>query len=132
MSHVRKTTEKGHLGVVRSANTAPKEIVQQGSATQKELLIGEKDGAPNFAMRRFTMGANGGIPMHTNTIEHQQYVLCGKARVGIGENVYTVKADDVLYIPAGTPHFYEVLEAPFEFLCIVPNAPDKIRVLDHS
>lgn len=29
-----------------------------------------------------------------------------------------------------TPHFYEVIEAPFEFLCVVPNAPDRIDVLD--
>tara|TARA_B100000949_G_scaffold83251_1_gene74523 strand:+ start:104 stop:502 length:399 start_codon:yes stop_codon:yes gene_type:complete len=132
MSHVSKTTKKDHLGVVRSANEAPKEIIRQGSATQRELLISAKDGASNFSMRRFTMGVNGGIPMHTNTVEHQQYVLRGKARVGVGEDVYTVKADDVLYIPAGTPHFYEVLEAPFEFLCVVPNAPDKIRILDRS
>ena len=33
-------------------------------------------------------------------------------------------AGAVLYIPAGSPHSYEVLEAPFEFLCLVPDLPD--------
>jgi hypothetical protein len=28
------------------------------------------------------------------------------------------------------PHDYRVLEAPFEFLCMVPNAPDKIEILE--
>jgi quercetin dioxygenase-like cupin family protein len=35
-----------------------------------------------------------------------------------------------VFIPAGTPHWYEALgEEPFEFLCVVPNGPDKIVVL---
>jgi hypothetical protein len=28
------------------------------------------------------------------------------------------------------PHSYRVLEAPFEFLCMVPNAPDRLEILD--
>jgi len=28
------------------------------------------------------------------------------------------------------PHSYTVLEAPFEFLCVVPNSPDKIEILE--
>jgi quercetin dioxygenase-like cupin family protein len=41
-----------------------------------------------------------------------------------------VSPGDVLYIPAGTPHSYEVVEAPFEFLCLVPNGPDEVEILD--
>ena len=93
-------------------------------------LIGPEDGAPNFAMRRFIMGAGGGMPRHTNEVEHEQYVLQGRARIGIGERVVEVEAGDVVYIPARQPHFYEVLEAPFEFLCVVPNREDEIRLVD--
>jgi hypothetical protein len=28
------------------------------------------------------------------------------------------------------PHSYPVLEAPFSFLCIVPNQPDRIDILE--
>jgi hypothetical protein len=35
-------------------------------------------------------------------------------------------------MPAGAPHSYEVVEAPFEFLCVVPNRPDSIRILEES
>ncbi len=94
------------------------------------MLLGPEDGAPNFAMRRFTMGEGGGMPLHVNAVEHEQYVLRGRARVGIGDTVHEVGADDVLYIPAGEPHFYEVVEAPFEFLCVVPNEQDQIMILD--
>lgn len=75
------------------------------------------------------MGEGGGMPLHTNTVEHEQYVLRGRARVGIADRVYEVQADDVLYIPAGVPHYYEVLEAPFQFLCLIPNQPDRIEIV---
>ena len=104
--------------------------IKAGNATQMQLLLGPADGAPNFAMRRFIMGAGGGMPRHTNSVEHQQWVLRGRARIGLGDEVHEVGPEDVLYIPAGVPHYYEVIEAPFEFLCMVPDAPDEIRILD--
>ncbi|MDX1503103.1 MAG: cupin domain-containing protein [Thermoanaerobaculia bacterium] len=114
---------------MRPAESAPASRVAAGTATTTRVLLGADDGAPNFAMRRFTMGEGGGMPRHTNTVEHEQYVLRGRARVGIGDELFEVGPNDVLYIPAGTPHFYEVVEAPFEFLCMVPNAPDRIEIL---
>ena len=69
------------------------------------------------------------MPRHTNTVEHEQYVLCGRARVGIGEETYEVAAGDVVYIPAGFPHWYRASAAePFEFLCMVRNLPDRIEL----
>ena len=126
----RDSEERTVAGVVKRAGSVERRDVAAGSATQTQVLLGPDDGAPNFAMRRFTMGVGGGMPRHTNTVEHEQYVLRGRARVGIGERVHEVGPADVLYIPAGTPHFYEVLEAPFEFLCMVPNADDRIEILD--
>lgn len=127
-------TEKkpsGHqAGVVKRADRVELNDVAAGSATKTQVLIGAADGAPNFVLRRFVMGPGGGMPRHTNKVEHEQYVLRGRARVGIGDRVYEVGPDEALFIPAETPHFYEVVEAPFEFLCIVPNAPDRLEILD--
>ena len=116
--------------VVRHSADVELQPVPAGRATETQVLIGPGDGAPNFAMRRFIMGAGGGMPRHTNTVEHEQYVLRGRARLTIGDAVHEVQAGNVLYIPAGVPHDYTVLEAPFEFLCMVPNAEDKIEILD--
>ncbi len=117
-------------GIVKSADAVPRRPVAAGTATETQVLIGAGDGAPGFAMRRFLMGAGGGMPRHTNRVEHEQYVLRGRARVGIGDAVHEVGPDHVLYIPAGAPHFYEVIEAPFEFLCMVPNTPDRIELVE--
>lgn len=115
--------------VVKKAESVHSKDVAAGRATTTQVLLGPEDGVPHFAMRRFTMGTGGGMPLHTNSVEHEQYVLRGKAKVGIGGDVHQVEANDVLYIPAGVPHFYEVTEAPFEFLCMVPNAPDQVEIL---
>ncbi len=116
--------------VVRKVESVPLDAVAAGTATARQVLLGPADGAPNYALRRFVMGEGGGMPRHTNTVEHQQYVLRGRARIRIGDDEHEVGPDSVLYIPAGAPHSYQVVEAPFEFLCIVPNAPDRIELLD--
>jgi quercetin dioxygenase-like cupin family protein len=116
--------------VVKRASTVELNDVAAGTATRTQVLLGLDDGMANFAMRRFVMGPGGGMPRHTNTVEHQQFVLRGRARVGIGDEIHEVEPECVLFIPAGVPHFYEVIEAPFEFLCMVPNATDRIEILE--
>ncbi len=106
------------------------EKVSAGTSVSRQVLIGPEEG-PNFAMRRFIMEPGGGIPAHTNTIEHEQFVLRGRAKIGIGDEVFEVGPNDVLYIPAGVPHWYEVLGGEsFEFLCMVPNLDDKISLVE--
>lgn len=117
-------------GFVRPADAAETVVVRAGTETVTQVLLGEADGMPNFAMRRFRMGAGGGMPRHTNTVEHEQYVLRGRARIKIGDAVHEVRPDTVVFIPAGVPHSYEVVEAPFEFLCMVPNGPDTIDLVE--
>ena len=111
----------------KSANEVPVEPVRAGSGTVRQVLIGPDEG-PNFSMRRFTMEPGGGMPKHTNTVEHEQYVVQGRARVTVGDTVHHVGEGDVLLIHGGTPHSYEVVQAPFEFICVVPNREDQIRL----
>jgi quercetin dioxygenase-like cupin family protein len=116
--------------IVKSSNSIPAEIVGAGNGTKRQVLISDQD-APNFALRRFIMEPSGGMPKHTNSVEHEQYILRGKARVGIGDEVFDVKTGDVVYIPEGVPHWYEAdSEEGFEFLCIVPNREDVISLCD--
>ncbi|KPJ84563.1 MAG: cupin [Gemmatimonas sp. SG8_23] len=114
---------------VRHVDALPAEEVKAGSGTRRQVLIGPDQG-PNFAMRRFIMEPGGGMPMHTNKVEHEQYVLRGSARVQIGDEVHHVKAGDVVYIPGGVPHNYQADDEGFEFLCVVPNQPDEIELVD--
>jgi quercetin dioxygenase-like cupin family protein len=104
--------------------------VEAGSGTTIQVLISPEEG-PNFAMRRFVMLPGGGMPRHTNLVEHEQYVLNGRAKIGIGAEVLEVQKGDIVFIPAEVPHWYtNIGEEPFEFLCLVPNKPDAITILE--
>ncbi len=117
---------------VKHASSVPTDPVSAGSGTSRQVLIGP-DEAPHFAMRRFIMEPGGGMPAHTNAVEHEQYVLRGRAKIGIGEEVIEIQRDDVVYIPAGVAHWYQALgDEPFEFLCVVPNLPDTIRLVEDA
>ena len=118
--------------LVKNIGEIKTEAVSAGKNTTRQVLIGSEQ-APNFAMRKFTIAPGGSMPNHKNSVEHEQYVLGGRARIGIGDKVYEVKKDDTVYIPAGTAHWYECLgEEPFEFICVVPNAEDKIELIEES
>jgi len=104
--------------------------VPAGEATTIQVLVSPDEG-PHFALRKFVMQPGGGMPRHTNEVEHEQYVLQGRALVGLGDDEVEARAGDVLLIPAGLPHWYRNIgDEPYEFLCIVPNLPDKIKILE--
>src|SRR6185503_946749 len=83
---------------VKRAEAVERKPVAAGRATEVQVLVGPGDGAPNFALRRFIMGSGGGMPRHTNLVEHEQYVLTGRARITVGDQVHEVGAGNTLYI----------------------------------
>lgn len=100
-----------------------------GQGVSMKMLL-SPDESPNFAMRNFIIEAGGHMPLHTNTVEHEQYVLSGRARVVIGDTTIEAGAGDILLIPAGVPHSYETLgDEAYSFLCLVPKGVDVIEVL---
>jgi quercetin dioxygenase-like cupin family protein len=114
---------------VKNVNDVSAANVAAGKDTTIQVLISAREG-PHFAMRRFVIQPGGGMPLHTNTLEHEQYVLGGQARVQIGEEVHFVKQGDVVFIPEGVPHSYTNNgKENFEFLCMIPNQPDEIKVV---
>lgn len=115
-----------------SSDKITEEGLPVGSGVTKQVLIGSEQ-APNFALRKFRIAPNGFMPLHSNTVEHEQYVLEGSATITLGEKQLTVTAGDTVYIPAGLPHSYQTVgDKPFVFLCIVPNAKDQITVISEG
>lgn len=115
---------------VRPAATVPATEITAGTHAAVQVLVGPQQGETSYVLRRFIFGTGGGMPMHTNLVEHQQYVLRGRARITIADAVHEVGPDDTLFIPASVPHRYEVIEGPFEFICVVPDKPDRMTLVD--
>lgn len=117
---------------VKHMNDLPLELLSVGSKTSKQVLISDQEG-PNFAMRRFVIEADGFMPMHTNTVEHEQFCIAGKAEVVIGDETIIVQKNDAVFIPANVPHCYKTLgDESFEFLCLIPNEDDVIEIVEAS
>jgi len=114
---------------VKHAQDVPYQEVNAGKGVTKQVLIGPDEG-PNFAMRRFTIAPGGFMPKHTNEVEHEQYVLSGRARIAIEDEEFEVGPGDVVFIPARASHWYRTLgDEPFVFICVVPNKPDQTTIL---
>jgi quercetin dioxygenase-like cupin family protein len=140
------TTTTDATPVVRRAEDVQYEAVDAADGLEKGVLVDESDGAPNFAMRRFTLAPGSEVPAHTNAVEHEQYVLEGEYVVGIsdspeanradGEAVdggeeYEVSAGDSLLIPAGVVHWYRNDgDETGAFICCVPNGDDEIELVE--
>ena len=116
---------------VRRAADVTYDSVDAAPGLRKGVLIGEGDGAPNLAIRRFTLDAGASVPKHTNEIEHEQYVLDGEYEAGIEDDEYTVTAGDSLFIPAGVEHWYRNEgDTEAAFICAVPTGDDEIRLTE--
>jgi quercetin dioxygenase-like cupin family protein len=115
---------------IRRAEDIEYETVDAAEGLAKGVLINDDHGAPNVAIRRFTLAPAGEVPEHTNEIEHEQYVLQGEYVVGIDDTEYTVSAGDSLHIPAGVVHWYRNDgDEDGAFICAVPTGDDEIQLV---
>jgi len=119
--------------LVRRTGDIEYDAVDAADGLRKGVLVDESTGAPNVALRRFTLAPGGSVPEHTNAIEHEQYVLDGEYVVGINDTEHTVSAGDAVHIPAGTVHWYRnESDRQVAFLCAVPTGDDTIRLVESA
>lgn len=86
-----------------------------------QWLITKKNGANNFALRRFVLKKGGYIPPHQHPWEHEIYILKGEGVVVAGETQKTMKEGDFAYIEPDVVHWYKNdKESEWIFLCAIP------------
>lgn len=92
-----------------------------GNAATKQVLIGPEDGAPNFALRYFTIPPRSFSNLDYHEHDHGVVITHGRARVMLGEEFEEVGEGDVVYIPGWERHQFENLtDEPLTFLCVIP------------
>jgi quercetin dioxygenase-like cupin family protein len=83
---------------------------------EKRVVIGPKQGAPEFVMRVIDMPP-GASYYHSHDWEHEAFVLSGEASLVSEDGETQLKPDDVIYI------------APFEKHGLKNNGPDVFRFI---
>jgi quercetin dioxygenase-like cupin family protein len=84
-------------------------------------LINEKDGAPTFLMRHFTVEAGGFTPYHQHDWEHEVYVLEGQGKVRYEDLEERIEPGDAILIPPGQRHQFQAGTETLRFLCLIPK-----------
>jgi len=103
---------------------AQQPVEMEGSSGCKvRWLLGEKEGAPNFAMRQFEVEPGGYTPRHSHPYEHEVFVLEGEGVVYEGNAPHHLQAGDVVLVKPNEMHqFRNMGSSPLKFLCLVPNS----------
>ncbi len=89
------------------------------------IVIGEKEGAPNFVMRVFDVEPGASSPLHSHDWEHEVFVLSGKGRVYGGGREVALGPGDTVFVPPMEEHQFtntgEVARAPVRSLKTSPK-----------
>ena len=105
------------------ADTKAESVAMQGVAgVSMKLLFGRRHGAPNFAMRHFTLEAGGHTAHHQHDYEHEVFVLAGEGQVEADGTFRELKQGDAVLISPGITHqFVNTSNDKLEFICVVPT-----------
>ena len=110
-----------HIGKTR--NVEPR-IYHDGTNVrhaEKRVLVGPNENAPNFSMRKFTLGKGGCSPYHAHAWEHEVYMLSGKGEIRFAGGSQAIEPGDFAFVPPNDEHqFVNSGDDVFEFLCMVP------------
>ena len=98
----------------------PQQAPEAPGATLR-WVIGEKEGAPNFAMRVGELEPGAASPLHTHDWEHEVFVLSGQATVYGGGDEAPLAEGDTVFIPPMEEHrFTNEGGEVFRFICVIP------------
>ncbi len=106
-------------------NVVQKEASRSEEKDAKDVqirwLIDDKNGAPTFAMRHFTVEPGGWTPLHKHDWEHEVFVLEGKGKVLYRETETEILPGDAVFIEPNQLHqFKNTGDKALKFLCMVP------------
>ncbi|NLO12058.1 MAG: cupin domain-containing protein [Candidatus Cloacimonetes bacterium] len=102
----------------------PLELVDAEGAVGAKIrwLVGQKDGAPNFALRLFEVEPGGHTPHHVHEWEHEMYVLSGQGKIVTDRGEFVFGPDDAMYVDPNMRHsFHNTGDELLRFLCIIPH-----------
>ena len=111
------------MPVIKYESVKLSEVSMEGvKGTLKANIIGKPEGWPEYTLRVFRVKSGGFTPRHQHDWEHVNYVIKGRGRLRIGEELFDLEEKDFAFVPPNAEHQFEnPYSEDFEFICIVPN-----------
>lgn len=98
----------------------------QATGATKRVLIGQRDGASNFAVRYFEVPPGQSSAHESHPHDHGVVVTRGRANVLMNGALHEVGPGDVVYIGPDEEHRFDSLgPEPLGFICVVPGWGEK-------
>lgn len=96
--------------------------ISYAEGVQKRVIIGPKEGAPNFVMRVFDVSPDHSSMYHTHNWEHEVLILSGEAiLINAKEKEIQLRPMDAIFIPPNEKHCLKNTgKEILRFLCMVP------------
>lgn len=112
----------GIMPKVKTSSKVPSQKMEgDAKGVSMQILLSPDDGAPNFAMRMFTVDPGGQTPFHAHSWEHEAFILEGEGVVGSDLAETPIEAGQAVFIAPNERHcFRNTGKSALRFLCIVP------------
>jgi quercetin dioxygenase-like cupin family protein len=110
------------MKIIHKDDIAP--VVAQGDDIKGvtiRVMVSDKDGAPNFALRVFDVEPGGNTPFHTHAWEHEVYILSGNGKVNRENDSVELKPGTALYIEPDEKHNFVAGDDGMSFICVIPS-----------
>jgi quercetin dioxygenase-like cupin family protein len=107
--------------IVKDYRQVQQELASEAPGVTVRWVIGEQDGAPNFAMRVFDVEPGASTPFHTHAWEHEVFILAGKGYVKSKEGETPLQEGNVVYVAPEEKHrFVNDGDTDLRFICVIP------------
>lgn len=93
------------MGLVTFDSDLDNLVTEQYSTATGPVLRGAE-----IELARISFARGGGAKLHSHPEEQIVYVLSGRARVTLGDDLYEVGPGQASYHPPNVPHAFEALE----------------------
>lgn len=98
----------------------PDEFVEAPGVTLR-WMIGEEEGAPNFALRVIDVEPGAASPFHTHAWEHEVFILAGEGHLRAVDGETPFGEGDAVFVPPEQKHqFVNDGETTLRFICVIP------------
>lgn len=104
-----------------------RDVAEEPIAEDKSIrwLIGESEGAPNFAMRLIEFEPGAVFETHQHPYEHEIFVVEGEGVAHTPDGQEEMHPGVALYVPPDEPHGYRNTgDEALRFICVIPY-PDE-------
>jgi len=100
-----------------------RDVPQEPVGADKSIrwVIGEPEGAPNFAMRVIEFERGAVFDTHQHPYEHEIFVLEGEGIAHTPDGAHEMRPGIAIYVPPSEPHGYRNTgDGPLRFVCVIP------------